>query len=115
MDPLTQALTDIARAPLSGRALDRIAADLHAQREIKYIVAPKDYRFSAYEEPENRHPVNQRFRQRIQSLRIVEFTLEGLGLTDNVKLIRRVIDDMVEEYRCTYGSGSLHQQTWRGA
>lgn len=33
MDPLTQALTDIARAPLSGRALDRIAADLNSNEK----------------------------------------------------------------------------------
>lgn len=89
MDTLNQTLIDIARAPLD------------------YVVAPEGYRYKANEAHDNRHPKNQEFRRRIQSLRIAEYELEQSGKSDAAKGVRRVIDDLVSDHRYQVGFRSI--------
>jgi hypothetical protein len=58
---------------------------------------------------DRRNP-DDRFRRRIQSLRIIEFTLSESGHPDKAQMARNVIMDLVTEYNAALPPARI----WRG-
>ena len=79
------ALRELSHMKWSHRALSRCIEDI-AMLPVRQI-------------HENRLPENQALRRRVQKLRIAEFTLTEAGFPDRAKLVREVIDDLVQEHR----------------
>ena len=83
--------------PMSDRALRDLSHMKWSHRALNRCI--EDIAMLPVRSHENRLPENQALRRRVQKLRIAEFTLTEAGFPDRAKLVREVIEDLVQEHR----------------